>query len=231
MRAVLAAAIAWPFALGSILQAQGPLDEPPPSKRLVDTVIESAELEAFRAMHEPVTVAWAEALEPLEVREGNSLRSATLRLYRTDGAVDEAVLDQFAWVVSREDDPVPITPRVIQLAFKAAYHFHAREIDIVSAFRPQVPFKGSRHATGDALDFRLPGTKASLLAAYLRKIPRVGVGIYTHPRTQYVHLDVRDESFHWLDGSPPGKNWREQAIVDYGRAKRDASYTPEGDLP
>ena len=69
------------------------------------------------------------------------------------------------------------------------------------------------------------------LAAYLRGLPRVGVGIYTHPRTQFVHLDVRDQSYHWLDASPPGVKWREMQLRDAGASKRDEAWTPARDLP
>ena len=31
----------------------------------------------------------------------------------------------------------------------------------------------------------------------------MGVGVYTNPLTQYVHLDVRERSYHWIDASPP----------------------------
>ncbi|MGD0527374.1 MAG: hypothetical protein ABSE49_19690, partial [Polyangiaceae bacterium] len=57
------------------------------------------------------------------------------------------------------------------------------------------------------------------------------LGIYTHPKTQYVHLDVREPSFHWLDGSPPGVTWKERPLRDPGQAQRDASWTADGDLP
>jgi hypothetical protein len=110
---------------------------------------------------------------------------------------------------------------------KAAYHFGSAHIQIVSGFRSNA----GRHGTGDALDFKLVGVRASILAAYLRDAPRAGVGIYTHPRTQFVHLDVRDVSYHWIDASAPGKHWREGTLRDPGGKKRDASWTPDWDLP
>ena len=59
----------------------------------------------------------------------------------------------------------------------------------------------------------------------------MGVGIYTHPRTRYVHLDVREQSYHWLDASPPGITWKERALWDPKLVERDAAWTPEADLP
>ena len=81
------------------------------------------------------------------------------------------------------------------------------------------------------MDFSLPGVTAAKLAAYLRGNGRVGVGVYTHKRTQYVHLDVRDESYHWIDASPPGATWREGKLTDRGAPARDAAYEPAQDLP
>lgn len=110
---------------------------------------------------------------------------------------------------------------------KAALHYHGARVVAVSGWREHA----GRHTAGEALDFKLQGVTAAALAAYLRSLPRVGVGIYTHPRTQYVHLDVREPSYHWLDGSPPGVTWKERQLRDPGQAKRDAAWTPEGDLP
>ena len=114
------------------------------------------------------------------------------------------------------------------LVFRAAYHFDAPKINVVSATR-----KGARgkHGDGSAMDFELDGVSASDLAAYLRTFPRAGVGFYPHPKTQYVHLDVREHSYHWIDFSPPGVTWREKLLDDPNQAARDASYSASADLP
>jgi hypothetical protein len=69
------------------------------------------------------------------------------------------------------------------------------------------------------------------LAAYLRTLPRVGVGLYTHRATQFVHLDSRDRSYHWLDPSPPGVSLPERPLAGGDLAKRDATYAPTDDMP
>ena len=89
----------------------------------------------------------------------------------------------------------------------------------------------ARHGTGEAIDFKLDGVRSSELAAYLRMMPRVGVGVYTHPRTQFVHLDVREPSYHWIDASPPGVRWREAMLRDPRASNLDASWTPQMDSP
>jgi hypothetical protein len=181
------------------------------------------------------TVAWASALGPVSITDGSTRARADLRLYTPEGDLDDDAKARFETVVARDGEAHALSERVVRLLFKAAYHFgrsarpptNAPAVTVVSAWREHA----GRHTSGDAVDFKLAGVPASLLAAYLRGLPRVGVGIYTHPRTQYVHLDVREQSYHWLDASPPGVTWRERQLRDPGQAKRDATWTPSSDLP
>jgi hypothetical protein len=191
---------------------------------------------------------WAVALAAVEVKNRTTNARGKLRLYSDDGGIDRSALQRFMRIAcSSADDAVrlapgddqgagergcevvePLDPRLVQLAFRAAYHFGGRAIVVISATR-----KGAhgKHGTGDALDFQLEGVRAAALAAYVRSFPRAGVGTYTHPRTQFVHLDVRDRSFHWTDGSPPGVTWRKKLLSDPTQQKRDASYVAAMDLP
>jgi uncharacterized protein YcbK (DUF882 family) len=191
----------------------------------VRVCIETPLAAAIRPMR---VAAWAEKLRPVEVEGAATTAVSPIRLYGSDGEIDPDALSTFARMASRDDDDVhPLAARLVQLVFKAAYHFGGARVVVVSGFRPNA----GKHGTSEALDFKLKGVRASRLAGYLRGMPRAGVGIYTHPRTQYVHLDVRDPSFHWIDASPPGVHWHEGAMWDKGAAKRDASWTPEMDLP
>lgn len=169
---------------------------------------------------------WASALGAIEVLNRNTNARGAIRLYDDHGQLDPEQARAFTRLAS--DDDERLDARVVQLAMRAAYHFKATSLSIVSATRPGA--KG-KHGTGEALDFALEGVKAPVLAAYLRGLPRAGVGIYTHPKTQYVHLDVRDHSYHWIDGSPPGVTWREHLLADPKQAARDSSWTPRSDLP
>lgn len=173
------------------------------------------------------TVPWAEALPAVEVVSEATRERASIRLYGADGEVDDDALARFDQIAARDGDVHELVARVVQLVFKAAYHFKSARISIVSAWRADA----GRHTAGEAVDFKLEHVRASTLAAWCRSLARAGVGIYTHPRTQYVHLDVRDTSYHWLDASPPGVKWREKQLRDRGQAKRDAAWTPEQDLP
>jgi len=181
-------------------------------------------------------VAWATELPAIDVKNLKTSVRAKVRLYAEDGTIDRSALRVFMQVASSEDasehadDEVvePLDPRLVQLAIRAAYKFGDKPIVIVSATRKRAHGK---HRTGEALDFKLEGVRAATLASYLRTFPLAGVGIYTHPKTQYVHLDVRERSFHWLDASPPGVSWRERRLPDRTQEKRDASYESLMDLP
>jgi hypothetical protein len=206
--------------------------DPPPDD---EVVAETPTPEPFgppRPDPPSLEVAWAKALPPLHVECANTGAKTDLRLYDGSGSVDPAAVDAFSLVASDSNGAYPLHERLVRLAVKAARHFDARTLVVVSAYRkPHGKAPPDHHAKGEALDFRLPGVDYRKLAVYLRSLPRVGVGVYTDPRTQYVHLDVRDRSFHWLDASPPGVRWREAAIPDPKQAARDAAYTEESDLP
>jgi uncharacterized protein YcbK (DUF882 family) len=173
------------------------------------------------------SASWARALPPLEVHGATTHAKASVRLYADDGEIDDSARATLERIAANDGDPRPLAPRVEQLLVRAAYHFGNAPIHVVSAFRENA----SRHGTGEAIDFRLEKVPPRVLAAYLRGFARAGVGVYTHPRTQFVHLDVRDQSYHWVDGSPPGVHWHEAQLRDPLAAKRDAAWKPEMDLP
>ncbi len=175
----------------------------------------------------PRVASWAERLPPIEVAGVNRRSRAGVRLYKPDGELDEEARATIERVAANDEPPHALAARLEQLVLLAAYHFQGAPVVVVSAWRAHA----GRHGTGEAMDFKLKGVRARELAAYLRGLARAGVGVYTHPDTQFVHLDVRDQSYHWIDASPPGVKWREAALRDPGAEKRDAAWTPEMDLP
>jgi uncharacterized protein DUF882 len=172
-------------------------------------------------------VSWAASLPAIRFENQNTEASAFICLYDRAGDIDESARGEFERIASREPEPHPLAARVEQLVFKAAHHFGAGRVVIVSGWRQHA----GRHSSGEAVDFRLDGVYAPKVAAYLRGLPRVGVGIYTHPNTQFVHLDVRESSYSWIDGSPPGVHGWERPLWTAHSDKRDAAYQPEMDLP
>ncbi len=181
----------------------------------------------------PPPRAWATALASVDVRNRNTGVHAKVRLYTSDGGLDREALRSFMRVAcsTTDADPhedQPLDPRVVQLVIRAAYHFGGAPIVIVSATRKGDPGK---HGAGDAVDFQLDKVKPGALAAYLLATPRAGVGLYPHPKTQYVHVDVRQQSYHWLDASPPQVTWPEKLLPDPAQVRRDAGWVAADDLP
>lgn len=199
-------------------------DAPADSFREPHPCIETPLIEAAPL---PRVVHWAGVLEPIEVESATSHEHAFVRLYAGDGSVDPKARGTFEQIAANAGEAHPLAVRLEQLVMKAAYHFKKARVTVVSGWRPNA----GRHSSGDAVDFKLEGVRAAQLAAYLRLLPRAGVGVYTHPRTQFVHLDVREPSYHWIDASPPGVKWREGRLRDPWASRRDASWTPEMDLP
>ncbi len=161
----------------------------------------------------------------------------TVALFGDHGEVDEREatrLDHLLADRRRRGGDVrerPLDRRLLSLVARAAHHFDARIVEVVSAYRAPLRYREGHHAEGRAIDFRLHDVESKELAAFLRKQPRVGVGHYIHPRTRYVHLDVRDESFHWLDGTAPGRGSGTWRLPSLDLAARDAAWTPDDDLP
>jgi uncharacterized protein YcbK (DUF882 family) len=183
----------------------------------------------------PVKTPFSE-LPALRVLNQTTRESRSVKLYDASGHVDEAAAAELDALLCDARDPkqhhaTRLERRTLQLLFKAAYHFASAEIEVVSAYRKPGRRREGPHGNGTAIDFRLPGVKAQLLASYLRQTPRTGVGVYTHPKTQYVHVDVREQSFHWLDASPPRRRYRERSIGARDLVAKDRSYTPALDLP
>jgi uncharacterized protein YcbK (DUF882 family) len=177
------------------------------------------------------------SLPSLRFSNQSTRESALIRLYDDAGHVDEREAARLDALLADTRDPeicatISLDRRTLQLAVRAALHFHVNEVQVVSAYRKPGRRRQGPHASGKALDFKLPGVPARTLASYLRTLPRVGVGVYTHPKTLFVHLDDRERSFHWLDASPPGRTWRERSLGGgVGLIKRDAAYARRDDWP
>lgn len=177
------------------------------------------------------------ALPPLHIRNINTLEEAEVRLHDDLGALDEeaaAQLDRLLADGRRPGQPhvvAPIDRRLLRLVFRVAHHFGAREVEVISGYRQPRRYAEGLHGKARAVDFRLAGVEAPDVAAYARGLPRVGVGLYTHPRTRWVHLDVRDRSYHWVDGTGPGRRWGAVRLPTEQRRLDEQDASDEGDDP
>lgn len=114
----------------------------------------------------------------------------------------------------------PIAPRLLDVLYRVQTHFGAEELRIISAYRTPRRGKVSNHGKGRAMDFIVPGVKDEEVAKFAREMGFVGVGIY--PTSGFIHVDVRERSFFWVDTSGPGKRNRTRGILGDVAKKSDA---------
>ena len=126
-------------------------------------------------------------------------------------------------VLSATGERPRINRRLIQLIAKVSDTFGGRPMRIVSGYRERSYSAASRHKTGRALDFSIPGVPNEALRDYVRTFSSVGVGYY--PNSTFVHLDVRDKDTYWIDysgpGEPPRRNPRRKTGTTPGEGPRD----------
>lgn len=139
-------------------------------------------------------------------------------------------LDRAAHVLrSSGGEEHPVDPRIVNIVYRIQTHFHAPEIRLVSGYRVPTGGTHSNHGKGRAIDFVLPGTPDQEVAKFAREIGYVGVGIY--PTSQFVHVDIRPQSYFWVDYSGPGKRNRERGILRDLAVWSDQQAARRGDKP
>lgn len=139
-------------------------------------------------------------------------------------------LDRAAHVLrdSRTGNEHPIDPRLLDVLYRVAVRFSAPELRIISGYRtPRPGRRASNHAKGRAVDLVVPGTTDEEVARFVREQGFVGVGVY--PTSGFLHIDVRERSFFWVDYSGPGKKNRTRGILADLAAKSDARALARGE--
>jgi hypothetical protein len=113
-----------------------------------------------------------------------------------------------------------INRRLIRLIAKVSDTFGGRPLRVVSGYRERSFAAASKHRTGRALDFSIPGVPNEAIRDYLRSLDNVGVGYY--PNSSFVHMDAREVDTYWIDYSGPGeppKYRRQQTSKQTTRSK------------
>ncbi len=140
------------------------------------------------------------------VRVHNNIR-LTLRLFNKKGRINQQSrleLSKLARDRKGKKRYRLLHPRLIQLIQKTADHYPGQTIEIVSGYRaPQSKKSRSKHGLGHALDFRVADVPNKELYEFLKTLPKTGTGYY--PNSTFVHLDVRDKSYTWIDVSRSGE--------------------------
>lgn len=138
-------------------------------------------------------------------------------------------LDRAAHVLRdpRTGNEHPVDPRLLDLVYRVARHFDAHEVRVISGYRTPRSGRHSNHARGRAIDLVVPGASDEDVARFARDQGFTGVGVY--PTSGFVHLDVRERSYFWVDNSGPGKRNRTRGILADLAAKSDARALARGE--
>jgi uncharacterized protein YcbK (DUF882 family) len=128
----------------------------------------------------------------------------------------------------RSGNEHPMHPHLVDVAYRLQVRFAAQEIRVISGYRTP---RGTRsnHGKGRALDIVVPGASDEDVAKFSRELGFTGVGVY--PVSGFVHVDVRDRSFYWVDTSGPGRRSRLRSVLGKLAQENDARARQRGENP
>jgi uncharacterized protein YcbK (DUF882 family) len=130
---------------------------------------------------------------------------------------------------TRTGNRIPMEPMLLDMVYAIQVHFEAPLIRVISGYRTPKPNTHSNHGRGRALDFVVPGHSDEDVAKFVRERGFVGVG--TYPSSGFVHADVRERSYFWVDTSGPGRSKRERGVQGDLAKKSDAEARARGQVP
>lgn len=165
-------------------------------------------------------------LRSLNLRERVALVATT-----ATGAFDAESVDRAARVLREPSsgNEHPVDPHLLDLVYRLQVRFDAPEIRVVSGYRTPRGKNRSNHGKGRAIDLVVPGATDEEVAAFVREQGFCGVGVY--PVSGFVHVDVRDRSFFWVDASGPGKRGRVRGILADLARRSDLEAAKRGEHP
>jgi hypothetical protein len=178
---------------------------------------------------QPALLLDEHARPPLVIAPVNGGEPVTLTPQRDDGGFDAHALALAARVFTpaATQKPHPVAPHLLDLVYQAMRHFNAPLVRLISGYRHDRP--GSRHTQGRAIDMVLPGVTNDELVEFVRKFGFCGVGIY--PKSGFVHLDVRESSFFWLDESLPDERSKGVPVLSQQADAMDCAARDRGEAP
>jgi uncharacterized protein YcbK (DUF882 family) len=172
-----------------------------------------------------------DAGKPKLVLQGLNVPDRVELTARTErGGFSAEDLDRAAHVMrDHAGNEHPIDPRLLDLVYRVQTHFKAHEIRVLSGYRTPHHGSTSNHGKGRAMDMVVPGNADEDVAKFAREQGFVGVGVY--PTSGFVHLDIRERSFFWIDTSGPGKKSRLRGILSDVAQKSDQQAAARGERP
>ncbi len=122
------------------------------------------------------------------------------------GKLPATALKSFERLMRQGEATHPPDPRLVALIGVVSNHFGGKTLEIVSGYRPHTATQytpHSNHNVGRALDFRIEGVPNEALRDFCRTLRNTGCGYY--PNSTFVHLDVRETKYYWVDLAHPGE--------------------------
>jgi uncharacterized protein YcbK (DUF882 family) len=159
----------------------------------------------------------------------NTLDRVSLTAATDRGGFSASDLERAAWVLreSATGNAHPVEPRLLDVVYRIQRHFDAQEVRVISGYRTPHGRRASNHGRGRAMDIVVPGATDADVAKLAREMGFCGVGIY--PTSGFVHVDMRDRSYFWVDASAPGRRNRERGILGDLAAKSDSAARARGE--
>jgi uncharacterized protein YcbK (DUF882 family) len=218
----------------------GPAGAEPPPATAAKPAAARAAAPAKRSQSVPASRGWHAATpgktapvdargRPMLVLQGLNIPDRVELTARSDrGGFSAEDLDRAAHVMrDHAGNEHPVDPRLVDMVYRIQTHFHAHEIRIISGYRTPHGGATSNHGKGRAMDLVVPGASDEEVARLAREEGFTGVGVY--PVSGFVHVDVRERSYFWVDMSGPGKRNRTRGILADVAAKSDAQALARGE--
>jgi uncharacterized protein YcbK (DUF882 family) len=133
-----------------------------------------------------------------------------LLTFKRNGRYDQDALNKLNWFLRdwRRDEPIRMDPHLFDIVWEVYRSVGAQsQIHVVSAYRSpgtnamlrrrsRGVAQQSRHMTGQALDFYIPGASMTRVREAGLLLQRGGVGFYPGSANQFVHMDTGSVR-HW----------------------------------
>jgi uncharacterized protein YcbK (DUF882 family) len=138
----------------------------------------------------------------LRLYDVNAERSVSVSPFLADGQCSPqgfSMLREFMRC-RRTGHTMDMNPDLVRLLMRISKRFDNAELHMISAHRAPdgvVTSERSQHGKGTASDIRIEGVPIEALAAVARQEGARGIGMY--PKSRFVHVDVRDKPYSWVD--------------------------------
>jgi len=156
----------------------------------------------------------------LKLYNVNMRESIDVDLYDDQGMIREDSLETLNhfWRCRRTGTEKPINPHLFELLSMIQDHFGGQTIELVSGFRNQERVT-SYHFHGSASDIRVAGVAPRDVHSFVQTLDTGHMGLGIYPRAGFIHVDVRPDSYRWVDWSPPSNDMGHPKKSSHKRAR------------